>query len=80
MTVLLACRPGATVPGCQGSQTDYRKGAVMTPDVYYDRHLRLWVVIFRDAEGFGIPDPVTGEEASYFGSKADALRFSRGEI
>lgn len=52
----------------------------MTPDVYYDRSLRSWVVIFRDEEGHGIPDPVTRETAHYFARKGDAMEYAeRGE-
>lgn len=49
------------------------RGAPMTADVYYDRSLRLWVRIDRDAAGNGIVNELTGETAQYFGSKKEAL-------
>jgi hypothetical protein len=51
--------------------------SVAESDVYYDRSLRLWVVIFRDEDGNGIADPITGEEAHYFGSRSQASSFVR---
>ena len=44
----------------------------MTKDIYYDRSLKLWVLIRRDEDG----NPIKGEdgyEATYFVSKSQAV-------
>jgi hypothetical protein len=52
----------------------------MNADIYYDRNIRSWVVIFRDQNGNGIVNPRTGEEASYFYSKAEAKAFASSAV
>lgn len=47
----------------------------MNSTIHYDRTCRLWVVILRDENGYGIPDPITGEEANYFPTKQAATAF-----
>lgn len=43
--------------------------------IHYDRTYHLWVVILRDKNGYGIPNPVTGEEANYFPTKQAAQAY-----
>jgi hypothetical protein len=44
------------------------------PDVYYDRHERMWAVTLHDAEGDAIPDDhFGGDTVGYFPSKDEAL-------
>ena len=52
------------------------RGLKITADTYYDRSLRSWVVILRDGDGYGIPNELTGEEASYFYTKHEARTFA----
>ena len=44
----------------------------MNKDVYYDRSLKLWVLILRDENG----NPIKGEdgyEATYYATKSQAV-------
>ena len=45
----------------------------MTQDIYYDRSLRLWVLIMRDEQGNAIKGE-DGYEATYYQTKAQALK------
>jgi len=52
----------------------------MSADIYYDRNIRSWVVIFRDQNGCNIVNPNTGEEASYFYTKAEANTYAKQRV
>jgi hypothetical protein len=44
----------------------------MNKDIYYDRSLKLWVLILRDNQGNPIKKD-DGYEATYFATKAQAV-------
>lgn len=44
----------------------------MKKDIYYDRNLKLWVLIIRDENGNAVKD-ADGFEATYYATKSQAV-------
>jgi hypothetical protein len=58
---------------CHERRAFIEKGKKMTKDIYYDRSLKLWVLIIRDEQGNAIKGD-DGYEATYYRTKAQAIK------